>query len=149
MVGEYCDDCGELGCAGGDNCGEVQACCVDTDGKSKHKIARYMSNGVHYRMCERCGDLMGDDLDQEALNEISCCVVNGVVNHRYPTIKYKGSRYHRRCCMVCGQTKNLFRSKSGCIVCTSGDDSHLGFKCSNLKKCRVEGRRTIVGGAYL
>ena len=48
--------------------------------------------------------------------------------------------------MVCGQTKNFFKSKKMCIVCTSGDDSYLGFKCSNLKKCKVGGRRTIEGG---
>ena len=84
LVGVYCDDCGELGCEGGDVCGEAQVCCVDSDGKTKHNIVRYEAAGLCYRMCSKCGDL-----DPGTLNEMSCCVVKGMVCHKYLGVKNK------------------------------------------------------------
>ena len=94
--------------------------------------------------------MIGGDLDPEILNEMSCCVDNGVVSHKYPRVKYRGARYHTRYCERCGKTKNLFKTRRGCIVCVSGDDSQLGMKCSRLKHCKKgEGKTLNINGAFL
>ena len=132
----YCDDCGMVGCQGDGGCASISGCCIDTKGAIKHEMVKYVSEGIYYSMCSKCGEVGGDSTDAEVLNGIGCCNVDGVTVHQFPQIKFKGRVYNKRLCVKCGTAKNLFRCKKGCVVCDVGDSSTLGLNCTRLRTCR-------------